>query len=114
MALPSHIAFKPYRSLEPKLPVQAEAAVLSSVFTINLSAHSPRHSPPLIEGIAGDAGLVRIAGAVGFCGTDALEPDLLAGLAMDRSINIMDRDGEADKSDAHCWRLIGILADRAN
>lgn len=93
----SHLALKANGLLKPELAIKTEPTVLGLIFTLYQRAHCLRHPTALIEWISGDAGLVRVAGAVGFCRTYPLQSDLFSRLAMDRAVNVMDGYGKTQK-----------------
>ncbi len=90
MALARRRACLAHRPRKPQL------AILLRVLAVDRCSHSSSHCPALHAWIARDARLTRPARSRHLGRTDALQPDLLAGLAMDRAVNVVEGDGEAN------------------
>jgi hypothetical protein len=95
-------------ALAGKLATQADRlgkpglTALARIFMADHSADDAAgHDAALPARISSDARLVGPAGAIHFGGTDTVQPDLLARPAVDRAIDVMESDGEADEGGDH-------------
>ena len=80
-------------TIEPDRPREPHLAVATGILAPDRGAdHARRHDTALRHRIPGHARLVGPAGAVGLGRTDPLQADLLAAAAMDRAIDIVQRD----------------------
>ncbi len=77
------------------------APIRTPRLALNRRAHRLCHASPLLERVARHTGLVRPARSIHFGCTYALEAKLGAVLAVDRAINVVKRDCEADYHDGH-------------
>lgn len=91
MAHPRGLTAKRDRAGKPGL------AIFRRILPRDHGAHRSDHRPPLADGVAWDAGLIGSAGAIEFERADSLQANLLSRLAMDRSVDVVERDREAKK-----------------
>jgi len=95
---------------EPQLTVKRWPSVAIMVFSFRLSADDRRHLPTLRKWVARHARSIPITASVRFSRTNALQPDLLACLTVDRAIDIMDCDGEAKEGETGHRGALGPAA----